>query len=117
MRHHSKKKILGRTAGQRTALMLSLARSLMLHGGIETTLSKAKALRPVAEKLISRAKIDTLASRRLLASRLKNDKKLLEHLTKSVAPKYAERAGGYTRIIKLGSATTHGTEKARIELV
>lgn len=116
MRHHSNKRKFGREQGQRNALMKSLAISLVKHEKIETTLAKAKELRPYAEKLVTRAKSDTIASRRLLISRTGNEvaaKKLVETL----APKYKARNGGYTRIIKTGRRLKDGSNMAIIEFV
>lgn len=117
MRHHSKKKTLGREKTQRNALMLSLARSLLLKGAVVTTLAKAKAVRPFVEKIVTSSKKSTPAAKRILASRLGNDMGLLTKLYKEVAPKYKERAGGYTRIIKLGKVGARSAESAKIELV
>jgi len=116
MRHHSNKRKFGREQGQRNALMKSLAISLVKHEKIETTLAKAKELRPYTEKLVTRAKSDTIASRRLLISRTGNEiaaKKLVETL----APKYKTRNGGYTRIIKTGRRLKDGSNMAIIEFV
>lgn len=116
MNHLKSIKTLGRVKKQREALMRSLARSLVIHEHIDTTESKAKALRPFVEQLITRGKNNTLASRRIVYTRLGGDreaKKLLD----SIVPKYKDRAGGYTRIIKL---TDHGANirrRARIEFV
>ncbi|MBT3419178.1 MAG: 50S ribosomal protein L17 [Candidatus Magasanikbacteria bacterium] len=116
MRHKKKGKTLGRVKAQRIALMRSLAESLILHGGIETTLAKAKALRPFVEPLITKAKTGTLANRRQLIKVLYTDK-VLNMLMDDIAPRYKDRAGGYTRIIKLGFRQSDGSPIARIELV
>lgn len=116
MRHHSNKRKFGLEKNQRNALMKSLALALVKHEKIETTLAKAKELRPMAEKLVTRAKIDTVASRRLLIARTGSEfasKKLVE----TIAPKYKERAGGYTRIVKTGRRIKDGSAMAIIEFV
>lgn len=117
MQHHKQKRILGRDRNQHTALMRSLARELMLHGSITTTLAKAKEVRPFAERLITLSKKGTVASQRTVAARLGNAEDVARKLHTVIAPKYADRAGGYTRIIKLGRTGARVTEEARIELV
>jgi large subunit ribosomal protein L17 len=99
MRHHHKGRILGRDHVQRGALLRSLARSLVLHEKISTTEAKAKELRPIIEKLISRAKIDTVANRRLVSARL-GSPTATKKLFTAIAPRYKGRSGGYTRIVK-----------------
>jgi large subunit ribosomal protein L17 len=116
MRHLHQKATLGRETSQRKALMCSLAESLILHGGIKTTLAKARALRIFVEPLITRAKKNTLTARRLLKSSLHTDK-AVDKLLKEIGPKYIERAGGYTRIIKMARRPNDAAETARIELV
>ncbi len=88
-----------RETGQRTALLKSLARSLVLEERISTTEAKAKALRPFAERLVTYAKTNTLASRRLALSRL-GDKEAVKKLFDTIGPRYTERKGGYTRVVK-----------------
>lgn len=117
MKHHSKKVTLGRVKRQRDALMRSLTRSLILKGGIVTTVAKAKAVRPFVERLITHSKTDTVAKKRLVASRIGNDTAVLSELYKNLASKYKDRAGGYTRITKLGKVGARSAESARIELV
>jgi large subunit ribosomal protein L17 len=116
MRHNKQKKILGRVRPQRLALMQNLSESLILHGGIKTTAAKAKALRLFVEPLITKAKTGTLAARRDVLARLHTEK-AVKKLFSEVAPKYKERAGGYTRIIKLGYRASDAGETVRIELV
>jgi large subunit ribosomal protein L17 len=99
MRHHHKGRTLGRTKNQRVALMRSLARSLVIHERISTTDAKARELRPFIEKLVTRAKTDTVANRRLVTSRI-NDAAATKKLFTAIGPRYKERAGGYTRIVK-----------------
>ncbi len=88
-----------RKTGQRAALIRSLARSLVLEERISTTEAKAKALRPFIERLVTYAKKNTLASRRLAITRI-HDKEAVKKLFDSIGPRYATRAGGYTRITK-----------------
>lgn len=117
MRHHNKNRTFGRSRSQRAALMRGLALSLIEHGKIKTTEAKAKELRPYVEKLITRGKIDTVASRRLISSKLGEPKgDAVKKLFTDVAKKYADRNGGYTRIVKLGEVTP-GRRDAFIELV
>ncbi|KKU68058.1 MAG: 50S ribosomal protein L17 [Parcubacteria group bacterium GW2011_GWA2_47_16] len=116
MRHHDNIRKFGRERGQRNALLKSLALSLVVRKKITTTEAKAKELRPFVEKLVTRAKIKTLASRRLLVSRLGVDKGVKE-LVDTLAPKYEKRAGGYTRIVKLPRRLSDGAAMAVIEFV
>jgi large subunit ribosomal protein L17 len=136
MRHRKKTIKLGRTSAHREALLASLATNLIKHGRISTTISKAKAVRPFVEKLVTLAKRDTLAARRIVASRLKaggpgaeisSDKKALEQWHKQhdvlrklfaeIAPVFKERQGGYTRILRLATRSSDGAEVALIEWV
>jgi len=100
MRKHDKKSSnFGRPANQRGALMRSLARSLVIHESISTTEAKARELRPFMEKLVTRAKEDTVANRRLVSARI-HDAEVVKKLFTAVGPRYKERAGGYLRIVK-----------------
>jgi large subunit ribosomal protein L17 len=99
MRHRNAGRTLGRNASHRLALMRNLTRSLIEHGRIVTTLEKAKEVRPFVEKLITLAKQNTLHARRLALSRLR-DKAAVAALFAEVAPRFADRPGGYTRVIK-----------------
>ncbi len=117
MKHNKKGRKFGRVRKVRVALLRSLARALFLHGKIETTVAKAKELRPFAEKLITKAKKNTVASRRLIEARMGNDKEISKKLHDEIAPKYKERAGGYTRIVKLGEKADKTADKAVIELI
>lgn len=117
MRHHDSNRKLGRERDQRKALLQSLARSLVLHGRIKTTEAKAKELRPFIEQLITKAKKDTLASRRLVTERLGNAPRASKKLMETVAPQYKDRHGGYTRIIKLPIRTGDASRQAVIEFV
>ncbi len=116
MRHHNRVKKFGREKGQRKALFRTLAHSLFRDGRIETTEAKAKALRPFAERLITRAKSGTLASRRLVAARLGGIAALAK-LYGEIAPRYAKRNGGYSRVVKAGMRRSDGARMAVIELV
>lgn len=117
MRHHNQNRTFGRTRSQRTALMRGLALSLLEHEKIQTTEAKAKELRPFVEKLITRGKDDTVTSRRLVQSTLgEPHTDVVKKLFTDVSKRYADRNGGYTRIVKLGE-TTAGRREAYIELV
>lgn len=109
MAYTKKARTFGRKAGPRQALMKSLARSLVLEERISTTEAKAKSLRPFIERLVTYAKKDTLASRRLTKTRLGDDE-AVKKLFDSIGPRYAERAGGYTRVVK---RTLRGSNDAR----
>jgi large subunit ribosomal protein L17 len=118
MRHHSKKKILSRKRGQRVSLLKSLAISFIREEAIHTTLAKAKTLRPFVEKLITKAKVDNVANRRLLARRIGGkNQSIISKLFKEIGPRYQKRNGGYTRIIKIGPNRKNAIPMARIELV
>lgn len=99
MAYTKKGQTFGRSSNQRRALLRSLARSLVMHERISTTEAKAKALRPFVERLVTYAKKGTLASRRLALTRL-GDAAAVKKLFDSIAPRYATRAGGYTRVVK-----------------
>ena len=115
MRKRNKGRILSRPKHQRVALLKSLATSLFLHGKIETTQAKAKELRLVAEKFITRAKNNTMYNQRLLAQGLSPN--IVRKLIHEIAPQYSARQGGYTRIIKLGPRKSDGANMVIIELV
>lgn len=117
MRHHKKGRAFNRPANQRAALMRSLARSLIIHETIMTTEAKAKELRPYIEKLISHGRVDTVANRRLVASRLGNDDEIVKKVFTALAPRYATRPGGYTRIVKRAPNQVNGRENAYIAFV
>lgn len=109
MAHTKKARVFGRPSNQRRALMRSLARSLVMHERISTTEAKAKELRPFIERLVTYAKKNTLASRRLTQTRL-GDKDAVKKLFTTIGPRYAGRAGGYTRVVK---RTVRGFNDAR----
>ena len=116
MRHRSKTVKLKRNASHRRALLANLACSLIEHGRIKTTLGKAKALRPVAEKLITLAKRDDLHSRRLAIAFLRQ-KETVKKLFAETAPASKDRQGGYCRITKLGARMSDSAPMAIIEWV
>ena len=116
MRHRSKTVKLKRNASQRRALLANLACNLIEHGRIKTTLGKAKALRPVAEKLITLAKRDDLHSRRLAIAFLRQ-KETVQKLFSETAPASKDRQGGYCRITKLGARMSDSALMAIIEWV
>jgi len=116
MRHGKKFNHLGRTADHRQAMLANMAISLIMHKRITTTLAKAKALKKYVEPLITRAKDDSTNSRRVVFRYLQN-KEALKELYGVVAEKIADRPGGYTRVIKLGSRLGDGADIAFIELV
>ena len=115
MRHRKKKLKLTRSRDQRRILLRSLASSLILKEKIITTEAKAKKLKPFLEKSISRARKETLANRRLL---LKNfSKRVVDKLIKELGPRYKDRPGGYSRIIKINPRKTDSAKMAIIELL
>ena len=116
MRHRRNTTKLKRSASHRRSLLANLACSLIEHGKIKTTLGKAKALRPVAEKLITLAKRDDLHSRRLAIAFL-HQKETVKKLFAEVAPASKDRQGGYCRITKLGPRTSDAAPMAIIEWV
>lgn len=116
MKHHSNIKKLGRETGVRQALYRSLANNIISQDKIVTTEAKAKALRPYIEKIITHAKNDTVQSRRLIASRLGSGVDL-DKLFKTLGPRFLDRNGGYTRIIKLAPRQGDNSPLALIEFV
>ena len=116
MRHNKKFNHLGRTHSHRAAMLSNMATSLILHKRITTTLPKAKALRVYVEPLITKAKDDSTASRRVVFSYLQ-DKFAIKELFGTIAQKVGDRPGGYTRIIKLGKRANDDADMAFIELV
>ena len=116
MRHNKNFNHLGRKAGHRKALLSNMASSLILHKRIETTVAKAKAVQQFVEPLVTKSKEDTTHSRRVVFSYLKQ-KDAVTELFRTVAPKIAERPGGYTRILKTGFRMGDGADMCIIELV
>ena len=116
MRHGVAQKKLNRTAAHREAMFANMAASLIKHEQIVTTLPKAKALRPVVEKLVTLAKRGDLAARRLVISRM-GDETQAKKLFDVLAPRYKARAGGYTRVLKAGFRHGDNAPVAVIEFV
>ena len=117
MRHQKKTVKLGRTQGHRIALLANLAVSLIEHGQIKTTVAKAKAVRPVVEKLVTKAKTGTLHARRMALADLRHNEVAVRKLFTEIGPLNAARKGGYTRIVKLGMRRSDAAEMAIIEWV
>ncbi len=117
MKHHDKNIKFGRVSNQRRALIRSLALSLIEKGKIKTTEAKAKELRPFIEKLVTRGKTASLPARRIITSRLGGNKDLTKKLIEEIAPKYKDRKGGYTRVVKVSSNRTDASPMALIEFV
>ena len=116
MRHNKAINHLGRKSGHRKALLANMAASLILHKRIQTTVAKAKALQTYVEPLITKSKDDSTHSRRVVFSYLKS-KEAVSELFRTVAPKIADRPGGYTRVLKTGFRQGDGADMALIELV
>ena len=116
MRHRKKVAKLGRTAAHRKALMANMSASLFEHKHITTTEAKAKAARRFSEKLITMAKQDTVHARRMALKKLRH-RKVVHILFNEIAPAFAERNGGYTRIVKLGQRDGDAARMAILELV
>jgi large subunit ribosomal protein L17 len=116
MRHQQAGRKLNRSSSHRKALFQNLANALIQHEQIQTTLPKAKSLRPVVEKLITLARKGTLHARRLLASRLRNEETAAK-LFKELGPRFLNRPGGYTRIVKTGFRYGDNAPLAIIEFV
>ena len=116
MRHNKAINHLGRKSGHRKALMANMASSLIKHKRINTTVAKAKALKMYVEPLITKSKEDTTHSRRVVFSYLK-DKNAVSELFRTIAPKIADRPGGYTRVLHTGFRQGDGADMALIELV
>lgn len=116
MRHRKSGRKLNRTSSHRKAMFKNMSVSLFDHELIKTTVPKAKELRKVAEKLITLAKVDSVANRRLAFSRLR-DKEIVNKLFTELGPRYVERPGGYLRILKCGFRTGDNAPMAYVELV
>lgn len=116
MRHNKAINHLGRKSGHRKALLSNMATSLILHKRITTTVAKAKALKSYVEPLITKSKDDTTHNRRVVFSYLKS-KEAVTELFRNVAPKVADRPGGYTRVLHVGFRQGDAAEMAIIELV
>ena len=116
MRHNKNFNHLGRQAGHRKAMLSNMASSLILHKRIETTVAKAKALKRFVEPIVTKSKEDSTHSRRIVFSYLKQ-KEAVTELFRTIAPKIAERPGGYTRILKTGFRLGDGADMCIIEFV
>ena len=117
MRHQKARGKLSRDSAHRKALMMNLSKEIIEHERIKTSAAKAKAVKPEIERLITLAKRGDLHARRQALSVLAQDKFAVHKLFEDVAPRYAERPGGYTRILKLGPRRSDCTEMVYIELV
>ena len=116
MRHHRSGKKLGRDSAHRKALYSNLAGSLIEHGRIKTTVAKAKAVRPIAEKMITLGRRGDLAARRQALAYLRSND-VVHILFAEVAPRFTDRPGGYTRIVKVGPRAGDAAEMAYLEFV
>jgi large subunit ribosomal protein L17 len=118
MRHHDNNRKFGRERKVRKGFIRSLIRALVVHGRIETTLPRAKEIRPLVEKMVTKAKgKNSLATLRLISADMGGQVDVASMLIKDYAPKYADRTGGYTRIMKLPNRLADGSEMAIIEFV
>lgn len=118
MKHHTKQKKLGRVKNQRKALLCSLTEALVKNEQIKTTEAKAKALRPFVEKLITKARDgDDQKTYRLITKRLNGRKETAAALIEDIAPRFKDRNGGYTRIVKLPPRQSDGAKEAIIQFV
>ena len=117
MRHQKQRNKLSRDSAHRRSLLRNLSRDVIQHERIKTSQAKAKAVKPKVEKLITLAKRGDLHARRQALSELGQDKFIVHKLFEEVAPRYAERPGGYTRIVKLGPRRSDSTELVFLELV
>ena len=117
MRHKKKRNKLSRDSAHRESLLSNLSKQLIEHERIQTSQAKAKAVKPEVEKLITLAKRGDLHARRQALSTRHNDKFIVHKLFDEVAPRYATRPGGYTRIVKLGPRRSDSTEMVYLELV
>lgn len=117
MAYHRKQRKFGRVKQQRNQLLRSLARSVILQEKVHTTIARAKAVRPVVEKAVTKARSGDVATRRLLLSSFQNDRVVVKKLIDVLGPKYKERSGGYTRIAKVEPRPGSGRTAAVIEFV
>ena len=116
MRHRKNTKTLGRKSAQRKALFVNLSNELIKHESIKTTKAKAKKLRQFVEPLITKSEDDSLEVKRFLLGKLQ-DEEVVDKLLEDIGPRFEDRPGGYTRIIKLHPRDDDGADMARIELV
>ncbi len=117
MRHQKNRHKLSRDSAHRKSLLMNLSKEIIEHERVRTSEAKAKAVKPEIEKLITLAKRGDLHARRQALSTLAQDKFAVHKLFEELAPRYAQRAGGYTRILKLGPRRSDATEMVFIELV
>ncbi len=117
MRHQRQRYQLSRSASHRKSLLMNLSRQVIVHERIRTTEAKAKAVKPEVERLITLAKRGDLHARRQALSSLGQDKFTVYKLFEEIGPRYTERPGGYTRILKLGPRRSDATEMVLLELV
>src|SRR3954471_511298 len=117
MRHQKQRNKLSRDSAHRKSLLMNLSREVIDHERVKTTQAKAKAVKPELEKLITLAKRGDQHARRQAMSQLGQDKFVVYKLFEEIAPRYAERQGGYTRILKLGPRPSDSTEMVFLELV
>ena len=117
MRHQKDRGKLSRSASHRKALLMNLSREVITHERIKTTEAKAKAVKPDLERLITLAKRGDQHARRRASAQLGQDKYVVYKLFEEIAPRYSERPGGYTRILKLGPRRSDSTEMVLLELV
>ncbi|MFN8150475.1 MAG: 50S ribosomal protein L17 [Solirubrobacterales bacterium] len=117
MRHGRQRHKLSRDTAHRKALLRTMSKQVIEHERIRTSQAKAKAVKPEVEKLITLAKRGDLHARRQLLSKLGQDKFIVHKLVEEIAPRYSERPGGYTRIVKLGPRRSDSTEMVFLELV
>ena len=117
MRHQKNRHKLSRDSAHRRSLLMNLSKEIIEHERVKTSEAKAKAVKPEIEKLITLAKRGDLHARRQALSTLAQDKFAVHKLFEELAPRYAQRAGGYTRILKLGPRRSDATEMVFIELV
>jgi len=117
MRHAKQRNKLSRDSAHRRSLLRNLCRDVVEHERIRTSQAKAKAVKPQVEKLITLGKRGDLHARRQALSELGQDKFLVHKLFEEIAPRYADRDGGYTRIVKLGPRRSDSTEMVFLELV
>ena len=116
MRHRSKTKIFSRSKAARVAMLKNLATSVILYERVRTTEAKAKAVRPIVERLITTGKVKSLNTKRAL-DRVLPDKKAVKKILEVLGPRYKDRNGGYTRIIKIEQRQGDGAHIAQVEFV
>jgi len=117
MKHHKNLRKFGREKNQRKSFIRGLVINLIRHGKIETTLARAKEIRREVERLITLAKVDTQARRKLVASRIFNLENETKKIFADLSPKYKEIKGGYTRVVRLGPRIGDGSSMAIIEFI